>query len=472
MTAPRRYNVRVRNVPVGDILFALAQEEKLDLEIAPEVDERRSVTLTATQQDAPALFRRLARLANARLELADGQLRFLPDAPFVRHYRIDYPNLSRAMRGAVATSTQIASGEHYGEGTRSALEGDNVSSARVENSSQNEFWGTLEHNIRDLIREPGQSAEEAALNVMAHAETGLLGVRAGLLQHEKIAAWLGAVADAARRQVLIEATIVEVELSDAWRQGIEWRRIWDDGNKYFSVTPAPMRNSDGSLAQPFVLSFQNLANPLSATLELLSAFGSTKVLSSPRLAVLNNQTALLKVVENVVYFNIKAEVAAGNANSNPLVAYTSTPQTVSVGLAMAVTPQIGKDGQVILNVRPTLSSIAGMVKDPNPDIPPHVANEIPQIRTREIESVLRLKSGQIGVLGGLMEDRLSKADSRVPLLGQMPLLGTLFSARNDAYKKSELVIFLRPIILADDDTFQEGLPDDDFWRDAPGRPGA
>jgi general secretion pathway protein D len=183
------------------------------------------------------------------------------------------------------------------------------------------------------------------------------------------------------------------------------------------------------------------------------------------------------VVESVVYFNIRADVTAGNSNSNPIVAYTSTPQTVSVGLVMSVTPQISEGDQIILNVRPSISSIVGMVKDPNPDIPANVANEIPQIRTREIESVLRLSSGEIAVLGGLMEDRADYRTGRVPLLGQIPLAGELFSARNDATKKSELVIFLRPVVIreaglnGDFASMKSWLPDAGFFAaPAPGRP--
>jgi general secretion pathway protein D len=278
------------------------------------------------------------------------------------------------------------------------------------------------------------------------------------------------VANAARRQVMIEATIVEVELDDGYRQGIEWSRIWADGDKSFSVAPTSSTAGINPAVTPFVLNIANQRNPLAVTLNLLQSFGTTKVLSSPRLSVLNNQTALLKVVENVVYFSIKADVTSGNSNSNAIVAYTTMPQTVSVGLVMTVTPQISDSDQVILNVRPTISSIAGMVKDPNPDIPGHIANEIPQIRTREIESVLRLSSGEIAVLGGLMEDRVDYKTGRVPVLGQVPFAGEVFMARNDAAKKSELVIFLRPVVVRDPSlqgdfaALQAFLPDADFFN--------
>jgi type II secretory pathway component GspD/PulD (secretin) len=172
------------------------------------------------------------------------------------------------------------------------------------------------------------------------------------------------------------------------------------------------------------------------------------VLSSPRLSVMNNQTALLKVVENFVYFNVKADtVTTANVGNNTTV--TTTPQSVSVGLVMSVTAQVSDGDAVILNVRPTISSISELKEDPNPSIPAGVKNYVPQIRTREIESVMRVNSGEIAVLGGLMEDSVNWKTGRVPLVGQLPLIGELFTTRNNAAVKSELVVFLRPVIIRD-----------------------
>ena len=164
--------------------------------------------------------------------------------------------------------------------------------------------------------------------------------------------------------------------------------------------------------------------------------------------MLNNQTALLKVVENFVYFNVKADTTS-TVNVGTTVAVTTTPQSVSVGLVMTVTPQISSGDGVILNVRPTISSISELKEDPNPSIPAGVKNYVPQIRTREIESVMRVNSGEVAVLGGLMEDGVNWKTGRVPILGQIPLVGELFNTRNNAANKSELVIFLRPVIIKD-----------------------
>lgn len=239
---------------------------------------------------------------------------------------------------------------------------------------------------------------------------------------------------------MIEATIVEVTLNDGYQQGINWTQLASGGSVNF-IGDALTKNA-------FNLSYTKSGNP-DALVTMLDTFGNTKVLSSPRLSVMNNQTALLKVVENYVYFSVKADTTT-TANVGTTTAYTTTPQSVSVGLVVSVTPQISDSDSVTLNVRPTITSVAREVQDPNPDLKKNaISNLVPVIRTREIESVMRVASGNIAILGGLMEDKIDYQNQRVPLLGQIPLAGELVTNRNNASKKTELVIFLRPIVIKD-----------------------
>src|SRR5690606_10887255 len=159
-----------------------------------------------------------------------------------------------------------------------------------------------------------------------------------------------------------------------------------------------------------------------------------------------NQSALLKVVENKVYFTVRADVAAGNANSGPTKAVTTTPQSVSVGLVMTVTPQISESSSITLNVRPSITSISNYIPDPSPELRDstgaRISNQIPEIKTREMESVMRVEDGEIAVLGGLMQERAEYNTGRVPGAGAVPFFGELFTSRNNLVGKSELVIFL------------------------------
>ncbi|MEO5860935.1 MAG: type II and III secretion system protein, partial [Burkholderiales bacterium] len=208
----------------------------------------------------------------------------------------------------------------------------------------------------------------------------------------------------------------------------------------------------------------------------LDSFGTTRVLSSPKLMVLNNQTAMLKVVDNVVYFSISASVTATTQGVSEKT-FTTTAHSVPVGLVMSVQPQISDNDSVLINVRPTISRITSFVNDPNPDLAnANVVSRVPQIQTREMESVLKVSNGQIAVLGGLMQDSVQKQRDGIPVLSRIPVAGDAFSFRDDANTKTELVIFLRPIVVreasVDGDlrAYRSALPDRDFLRRVPNRP--
>ncbi len=537
------YSVVVNNVQVGDLLFALARDAKVNVDIHPGITG--TVSLNAINQTLPQLLTRIAKQVDMRFELDGPNLVVMPDSPFLKHYKVDYVNMARNVTETISTSTQIntnpggsgssTGGSGGGGGTGSVGGGaGNVSNTRIENKSNNQFWESLERNIKDILREtdkilpegssetiveqantqsasgaaalpPGTGPRAAqaianalqtnalgsssqatgnsvvrrntfreAASVIINPESGVVTVRATSRQHEKIQEFIDRVIASSRRQVLIEATIVEVTLGDGYQQGIQWDRLRKDGSTKFSISPASVNTNVGTAVSPFTISFSQLGNAfdIAGVVDLLQSYGTAKVLSSPRLSVMNNQTALLKVVENFVYFNVKADTTS-TANVGTTVAVTTTPQSVSVGLVMTVTAQVSDGEAVILNVRPTISSISELKEDPNPSIPAGVKNYVPQIRTREIESVMRVNSGEVAVLGGLMEDGVNWKTGRVPLVGQLPLIGELFTTRNNAANKSELVIFLRPVIIKDASlngdyaSFRSQLPGENFFAQPP-----
>ena len=476
------YSLDVRLAPVEQVLTALARDQRIDLELHPGVEG--SVSLSVFDRPLPELIESLCEQADLRCEFDGKRLAAMPDTPFTRAYRIDYVNLAREMNGAIATSTQIATSSSAVDAKGSASNG-NVSLTQIAAKATNHFWETLENNIRALLkknepgirnceaaRQPGAAggaascsggAEESAF-VISNRETGVLMVLASARQHRKVNEFIDLVQGAARRQVMIEATIVEVTLGDGYRQGIDWSRL---NLPFISVNPRGTNDTGGM--QP---SISYLSSRLDVRLDWLETFGKIKVLSSPKLSVLNNQTAILKVVEEVVYFLVDASITEYANSDRARITATTTPQSVSVGLVMAVTPQIGRDGAIILAVRPTISSISGYKDDPNPSLG-SIPNRVPQIRTREMESVLRLADGEIAVLGGLMEDKLDTDTGRIPLLGAIPLLGELFTRRENSVRRTELVIFLRPRLIRhpgiDGDYAPERtvLPNTSFLHDEP-----
>ena len=162
---------------------------------------------------------------------------------------------------------------------------------------------------------------------------------------------------------------------------------------------------------------------------------------------LNNQTSILKVVDNEVYFSIDVDPSTINNGVVTPATFETEINTVPVGFVMTVTPHIDQNDVVTMNVRPTISRIVNRVEDPNPELAnAGVVSLVPVIQVREIESVLKVNNGDTAVIGGLMQDQINKRNTGVPLLSSIPVLGALFSYTDDEYVKSELVIFIRPVV--------------------------
>ncbi|HFD92671.1 MAG TPA: pilus (MSHA type) biogenesis protein MshL [Gammaproteobacteria bacterium] len=445
--APRveTFSLSVTDVPVRDLLFSLARDAKLNVDIHPGVEGR--VTLNVVEQTLPQILKRITDQVALRYRLDGPNLKIVPDRPYLQTYRVDYVNMSRDNSSSVNVATQIATtgaaAVANSSGTTTAVSGgSNNSLTRVTSISNNRFWETLQNNIRAIIGEASETDEVSS--VILNAESGLLTVRATSRQHDQIQRYIDRVMVNARRQVLIEATVVEVELNDEYQLGVDWSLL-TEGSNGFSFTQSLLGNN--LVDPPFsVLEFTNMDGTLgdiTAAVRALQVFGDVKVLSSPKIMAINNQTALLKVVDNLVYFTLEADTVSGQTLVT--TSFTSTVHTVPVGFVMSVTPQISREEQVILNVRPTISRVIGFVNDPNPALADaEVVSRIPQIQVREMESVLRVGSGQTAVLGGLIQDSIDLNDSGIPYLTRIPGLGRLFTYTDNKSKKSELVIFLRP----------------------------
>jgi general secretion pathway protein D len=492
------YSVVVNNVNVRELLFALARDAKVNVDVHPGITG--AVTLNAIDQTLPQLLTRIAKQVDMRYELNGPTLLVMPDSPYLRIYKIDYVNMERSTQGTVSVSSEIVGQQTSGAGGGAAGggaasggggAGQNTSRVSVQNRSANRFWDTLTKNVEEILREtdkllpgstptapvaaapaagaPGQPGAggapgaggvaggvavaslgagpnvtfREASSVIANPEAGILTVRATLRQHDKLQEFLDQVLVNAKRQVLIEVTIVDVQLGNNYQQGINFD-ILRSGTAGFSGGIV----ASGSALTP-TGSFLTLAYTSASflgSLKLLEQFGNVRVLSSPRISVINNQTALLKVVENVVYFNIASQISQ-QVNAGSLQSFTAVPQTVPVGVVLNITPQISDADSVLLNVKPTVSRISSFVQDPTPGLA--VPNQIPQIVIREMESVIKLSSGQMAVMGGLIQDSLQDQQASIPWINRIPFVGDALSNRSINNQKTELVIFLRPLVIRD-----------------------
>lgn len=529
-----RLNLMVRNAPIQQVLMALAHDSGLNMDIHPAL--RGHVSLNAVDQSVPAILARLAKQVDMYYEWVNGAWQITPDMPVMRSYKLNYVNMSRDTTGYIGVASEInsagrpsASPGNVSAGVTAGMTS-NSSRTAVTSQSRYHLWENVVDNLQLLLDEtdkakqakevmlasaalptipladhsaPAVAAEQGATvsaerpgavlsaeqiqakqrwgasKLIANAETGIITIRASQSQQAQVRAYLEAVMQVAARQVLIEATIVEVELNHSFQMGVDWSRLsasaqqrgWQSslamGSDAAQFNRATGRwesnNSKNALGQSngnvgFMLGYINplswLGN-LSASVTLLEQFGKARVLSSPKLMVLNNQTAILKVVDNLVYFTIQSQISqSSSVSGSNLQAVTTTANTVPVGLVMAVTPQINGQQRVNLNVRPTISKVLRYVEDPNPQLGSgsnRIVSSIPEIQVRELESVLNVNSGNIAVLGGLMQEDQRDLRERVPGLASAPLIGQAFQGRSQAARKTELIVFLRPTVIGQAD---------------------
>lgn len=511
-TKTQLYSIVVYDTPVKEVLFAIARDSKLNVDIHPSIQGR--VTLNAVDQTLPAILDRLSKQVDLTYKIQGNVLIITPDQPVLRTYRVDYVNMSRDTAGFIGAAAEITStGQGALDGAGSTGGSSNSSRTSVTSESKSHFWDTLEKNIKDILAETDKEVIVARTNslsatnqksanntqsakkidadvtsattlakekedakneyktlfagtVIVNREAGIINVRATNKQHEKVQEFLDKVMSSVRRQVLIEATIVEVRLNDSYQAGIDWSRIAGaKGGLSFgqqlgsqvTINPAtglPTTSANAFGVKPvagFVAAYVNptsMFGNIAASINLLEQFGKTAVLSSPKLMVLNNQTAVLKVVDNLVYFTVKSQQSQGAVGGGILSTVETTAHTVPVGVVMTVTPQINNTGNVNINVRPTVSRVVSYKADPNPNLKLGTESLIPEIQVREMESMLQIASGNTAVLGGLMQDEMLNNTDKVPGVSKVPVAGKVFTGKNDASRKTELVIFLRPTVIS------------------------
>jgi len=448
---PALYSIAVQQVPVAQVLQALASDSKLKLDIVGDV--KGDISLTMLDSPLELILDRITTLLPVRYEVQQDGLLVLQDTPVVRNYEVDYLNMQRLSESRVDLATQVGSISTSVEGDTSGQTGNNGSRLFVENKTQHNFWSSVVASINGLL---GGSTEKDAKtngNIFVNRESGIISVRALHSQHQSIEQLLSEVLDSAQRQVLIEATVVEVALNDRFESGVDWKLLAgssDSSIDYSQIFSGTVEASDAVTPVNALLTFNNnssLGN-LSATLKLLQQFGEVQVLSSPRIIAMNNQPAVLKVVDNRVYFTFEVD-RMQRENGDESTVVDSTVHSVPIGLVMNVTPFINSHDEVILNVRPTISRILNFAEDPSPALAGQneIRNLIPEIQVREIESLLRVSSGEVAVIGGLMQNKTDHRNNGVPGLQRIPWFGKLFSHDTRTVEKTELLIFLKPTVV-------------------------
>lgn len=306
-------------------------------------------------------------------------------------------------------------------------------------------------------------------------QAGIITVYATQRQQREVERYLRDVRASVTQQVLIEAKVLEITLSDQYRAGINWNAVFGPSNESGNDNLNIITNFTRSVVPPSFTGPTVAANwaandgDLSLAVQLVKEFGTVRTLSSPRLTVLNNQVALLKVAQNQVFFQLDVQTTEGTASNAPRITVSSEIKTIPVGLIMNVQPAVDPvSNRISLSLRPSITRITGFVNDPgvavitalaqreNPNLP-LVSSPVPIIEVREMDSIVAMESGQTVVLGGLMQETASTTREGLPGLMDIPLVGQAISENIRENKVTELVIFIKATLanaagtIADED---------------------
>src|SRR5436309_8970065 len=363
---PETYSVVVSNVRVQELLFALARDARLNVDISPDITG--TVTLNAIDQTLPQLLSRIGRQVDLRWEIDGQTLIVMRDTPFLRAYKIDYLSAARNVTMKSTASTLFGGGTGAAGASGPAATG---ATATIDVKAENNLWDSIVLNVKEILRETdkilpaaatfaapvqpppvapgaGQSATapgpaaapistyQEAASVIANRESGVLYVRATSKQQERVQEFVDQVMAGAKRQVLIEATVAEVQLRNQYQRGIEWQRVSGNGNfRGVTSSQSSFASFDPNFATgPFTLGFISVGSGISVTLKVLEQFGDVRVLSSPKLSVLNNQTAILRVTRDIIYFTITPSSSGTATTLGTIVtqpSFTTTPTIAAEG---------------------------------------------------------------------------------------------------------------------------------------------
>lgn len=477
-----RFSLAFNNVPASQFFNSIVTGTRYNMLVSPEV----TGTISANLKDV-TLFEALdaiRELYGYDYKVDGSRIVIKPLTMQTRIFQVNYltgnrkgMSETRVVSGSISSAVQPGGSGNNGSmagfannnGTGNNNSGTSTTtleSSNVSTTSSSDFWGELKSAL-DMIVGTGKDGR----SVIVSPQSGVIVVKAMPDELRSVAAYLKASQLSVDRQVILEAKIIQVELSDSYQSGVNWTAL-SGGNSVsggFMTPGTALTGQTTSLAttgltgaasnQPGMFGLALQTKNFAGLISFLESQGNVHVLSSPRIATLNNQKAVLKVGTDAFF------VTNVSSNVNTSVAGTTSSPNVTLqpffsGVVLDVTPQIDAGGNIILHIHPSVSNVQTANTQIDLGTSGGILNlPLAQSTTSETDSVVRAQDGNIIALGGLMIQSTNSDRTQVPGAGDVPVLGNLFGNTNRLAKKSELVILLKPTVIQNESSWSQDVVD-------------
>ncbi|GAQ95302.1 MSHA biogenesis protein MshL [Thermodesulfovibrio aggregans] len=469
----KRVSVNARQTPLRDILLVLCRDAGLNLIIEKDVDPNVPVTLVlsnVTLKDAlDAVFSSTDYFYKIERNMlivkdTDTKIFHLSAIPIQQNYATDVGGdilggvTGQLTGGTTSGTTSTTSGTTILKG--------NVSKSEKADDAAYKFWDSIEKALSTLLSispsqtvttagQPGQAAVKSSReSYLINRMTGTIMVTATKKNMQKVEEYLQTVKKVMSRQVLIEAKVIEVALSKSLKYGIDWSflREWSHGTHNWSIGGA---TSGFTRVIPSDSPYSELKFSLTTTaikdfsfiIKALGQFGDVRTLSNPRVSIMNGQTSLFTVGRNYSFISKVESNVTTSGTGSPIITYTVDTGNLLSGLIIGIVPYIDDKGEISLTITPIVSNLIEMREVSFGSQEATTKIQLPSVDLRELSTTVKVKDGDVVVIGGMIKKEESLSENKMPLLGDIPLLGELFKSKDKEDKNTELVILLQPRII-------------------------